>query len=535
VSIFRMLVALMAVAAGCAAPFRCPARGGPPWWQLESEHFTVATDLEREEAELALRDLEEYRAALADTAWPQGDRQRGGRLQVVIVARERDWRVFETKRHGLYTESLFQPFIAMRAAASDQTRITIRHELTHYLSRMQLPEQPDWLAEGLATYFETMVYDRAGGELLIGMPLPSRLGTLRSGGFNVALTLTGRQEDQDSDRFYATSWLIVHYFMSRQREPFAGYLKALEQGQPAARAWGTAFAHLDLAALQAELRAHVGEGRPLVGSRRFRAPGFTTRARPLDDATVHALRAQLYLGGQGRQAPPAAQAAARGEIDEALAGDRTHVPALAVLAWALEQPVDLEAARAATRRAPEDWLAWTVLYRAAGGDMRSAESRRAAALALRRAAASDIRLPFAPPSGATFASASVAAQAAPDASGSAACRDPGDGTAANERGCPPRNRREREDRTPELKAVASTDVPWCFFEYPEVKLLEVTVDLDSGGRVTSVCPGPVPQPQLAACVQKMLAGVTFPAPGCPRRRRFGLGLNEDGGITVFAR
>src|SRR4029453_6089079 len=135
-----------------------------------------------------------------------------------------------------------------------------------------------------------------------------RLGTLRSGGFNVPLTLTGRQEDQDSDRFYATRWLIVHYFMARQREPFARFLKALEDGQPAAQAWSAAFAHLDLPALQAELRAHVGDGRPLVGSRKFRAPGYTTRTRPLDDATVHALRAQLYLGGQGKQAPPAAQA-----------------------------------------------------------------------------------------------------------------------------------------------------------------------------------------------------------------------------------
>ena len=136
------------------------------------------TDVAGEDATVALRDLEEYRSALMATAFPAGG-DAGGRVRVLIVAGERHWREFESERDGLFTEALHQPFIALRAAASDRTRITIRHELTHHLSRMRIPQQPDWLSEGLATFFESLVYDRSSGEVLIGLPLPGRLEALR--------------------------------------------------------------------------------------------------------------------------------------------------------------------------------------------------------------------------------------------------------------------------------------------------------------------------------------------------------------------
>ena len=37
---------LVALASGCAysRSFRCPAEGGPPWVEVESDHFVVKTD-----------------------------------------------------------------------------------------------------------------------------------------------------------------------------------------------------------------------------------------------------------------------------------------------------------------------------------------------------------------------------------------------------------------------------------------------------------------------------------------------------------
>jgi hypothetical protein len=524
-------VAVAISAGGCAVPFRCPAEGGPAWRELASEHFTVATDLDEEDASLALRDLEEYRAALMATAWPGGGDPEG-HVRVVILARERDWRAFEGQRDGLFTGALFQPFIALRAAASDQTRITIRHELTHYLSRLRIPEQPDWLAEGLATFFETMAYDRRNGELLVGLPLPSRLASLRAAGFSVRATMAGARQDQDSDRFYASSWLIVHYLMSRQRERFARYLHALESGQKSEAAWRAVFgASLDPDDLQAELRAHWAAGRPLVGSRSFRAPPFRVRSRPLDDATVHALRALLFLQGQGRQATPAARAAARAEVTTALAADPHHLLALAVLGLELDERPELAAARAVTQRQPDDWLAWAVLYRATGGDLESAEGRRAAAIAARLTAdLPGVGLPFGPPPG-FFARTPVAWS----------CPDPGPavrgGTAVNELGCRRGQGGGRRDFDAELRAVADSDVAWCLFEHPPEPALAVTVDIDPTGRPKAVCAPPATAPDaVAACVQRVLGGISFPAaPGCPRRRHFDLAIASDGHLTVFAR
>src|SRR6185295_12340490 len=101
----------------------------------------------------------------------------------------RDWRVFEDKFSGFFAASLYQPFIALRAGGSDQTRLTIRHELAHHLSRFFIPRQPSWLAEGLASFFETLAYDRDRGEILIGLPSPQRLAVLRGGGASVVPTL----------------------------------------------------------------------------------------------------------------------------------------------------------------------------------------------------------------------------------------------------------------------------------------------------------------------------------------------------------
>ena len=64
-------LALLASVSGCAAAFRCPEQGGPAWRELASDHFSLSTDLDSEEAREAVRDLEDFRAMLIATAWPR--------------------------------------------------------------------------------------------------------------------------------------------------------------------------------------------------------------------------------------------------------------------------------------------------------------------------------------------------------------------------------------------------------------------------------------------------------------------------------
>ena len=112
---------------------------------------------------------------------------------------------------------------------------------------------------------------------------------------------------------------------------------------------------------------------------------------------MHALRSLLHLRALAGDATPASQARARVELAEALRQDPHNVLAHAVRAFALDEEVDLPTARALTTRSPDDWLAWLVLNRAAGGTLDNVEGRRAAFAAVRLAAVNpSLKLPFGP-------------------------------------------------------------------------------------------------------------------------------------------
>ncbi len=538
-----VLALALAGASGCAGPFRCPAAGGPAWRELSSQHFALATDLPAEEAREAVEDLEDFRATLIATAWPRLETP-PGRVRVVIVGREIDWRAFEDTRDGFYTDALFQPFIALRAGGSDTTRLRIRHELTHHLSRFHVRTQPDWLAEGLATFFETLVHDRASGEVLIGLPQPAHLNLLaQQGKLKVAETLDGSLKGEDQGVFYATSWLMVHYFISRQREAFTRYMRALDGGTAADLAWRQSFGDLSPEVLQAELRGYGRIGHSLVVSGRYRPPDPTIAERPLPDAEVHALRALLHLRALASEAKPAARERARAELAEALRQDPHNVLAQAVRTFALDEPPDRPAARALTTQAPESWLAWLVRYRAEGGTLATVEGRRSALAAVRLAAANPaVKLPLGP-AGPLFTSAAPELRACP-----ATPPPPLRAHLQATRGlaaCPSGPPLSAEDALAELRAIVTSDVSWCFFDLPTWRPLTVAIDIDERGRPAAICldrpapaaaapPDPAADPELAACVTRALAPLAFPAlPTCPRQRLFQLAPATDGHVQVF--
>jgi hypothetical protein len=518
---------------GCAAAFRCPAAGGPPWRELVSEHFALATDLPADEAREAVRDLEDFRALLIATAWPRRETP-GGRVRVVILSRERDWRAFDHSRDGFYTEALFQPFIALRAGGSDSTRLRIRHELTHHLSRFFVREQPEWLAEGLATFFETLVYDRASGEVLIGLPQPLHLQLLAShqGPLKVQETLQGTLKDDDTQLFYATSWLLAHYLIGRQRTAFTSYMRALDAGLPPSAAWKQSFAELTPEILQAELRGYARGGFHMSISRQLKVAEVPVEERPVPDAEVHALRALLLLRAGGERVTPPLRAQARMEIAEALRQDPNNVLAHGVRAFVLEEPVDRAVARQLTERQPDSWLAWTVLYKASGGDFLAPETRRSAVTALRLAEGNpSVKLPFGP-TRPLFVGPDPQLRACPRGARRPS-RLPADGT----RGltpCPSGRALTPDEALAELRAIVTSDVSWCFFDQQTWNPLTVGIDIDERGRAGAICPDGPTDPALEGCLKRVLAALSFPAlPGCPRQRRFQLAPATDGRVQVF--
>src|SRR4051794_5254540 len=242
---------------GCAGKLPpCPAAGGPAWRELASAHFRVRTDTDPATARGALRDLEQFQAALLTVFGGSAD-LRTGRLPVILV---RDgWDDFSDHWiAGWFTRVLFQPLVIMRAGSEFGNQDVIKHELVHYLSAKVMPVQPLWLGEGLASYFQTLECDPDKGEIRVVEP-PLNLLRVAQNGPSIPLPelFAATRIDGDRTAFYASAWATVHFLMNRHAGELHAFEKGLSGRLPIAVAWAQAFGKLTPADLDYELRNYL--------------------------------------------------------------------------------------------------------------------------------------------------------------------------------------------------------------------------------------------------------------------------------------
>ena len=104
----------------------------------------------------------------------------------------------------------------------------LRHELAHYLAFHVLVRQPRWLAEGLATYLQTVVVGTYQGKPAAAVGLPPRtvpLDLLGAEPASVGKLLRG--EDLD----YLWSGLLVHWLVNQRSDEFADYQQRLARAE----------------------------------------------------------------------------------------------------------------------------------------------------------------------------------------------------------------------------------------------------------------------------------------------------------------
>jgi len=365
-----LLLALLPACAGHLPP--CPAAGGPAWIELESAHFRLRTDDDPAAARAALTDLEQLQAALLTVFGAPPDLETG-RLPVVVV--DRGWTDFAPRQvDGFFTHALFQPLIVMVAGGQLHRQELIKHELVHYLSAKLMRRQPRWLAEGLATYYETIEYDADTGRLTVGQPSPSRLQDAQHTSVAAIESIfTAPAVVGENTSFYGPAWITMHYLMNHRATALLGYQKALRTGGSPEAAWTSAFGGETPAQLALEVHQYLDGGQYAVLTYKFPAPRLPAPAeRPLTDADAHSTRALLYLTGATTRAyaPELAfgnvdqKLAAQRELDEALRQDPAHVRSRAIAHWMLGMPADLAQATAATGAHGDDWLAWMLLAEA---------------------------------------------------------------------------------------------------------------------------------------------------------------------------
>ncbi len=394
-----------ALAVGCAhsrpPAFRCPAEGGPPWLEVESDHFTVKTDASGEEADRIARELEGMRTAQL-AAW-DGAFDPPGRLEVVVV-RQAELRELLGDLYwdvagyyagggrprvvtGLVEKGTTAPhrWLDRKAWAEEEERHVLGHELAHHLVGQVLLRQPRWLSEGLAEYLAATRLDTWQGRPAAAVGLGD-WEAWRKGRVPAAKVLAWRV-DQVGEPYYGPSWLLVHWLVNRRGAAFAAYQQRLARAEDPAAAWKAVFPDLDpgdtgaMASLDSQLDAYLAS--PSSTPLRVMLPSDEPRLRrrTMPPPEVHALRAELF--STSPLPPEKARPMAEAEVDASLREDPTGLPLTLTLAEVGRKDDALRLGRAAAAARPDDWRGWAMLAAgAAGRDDLAAERLDA----LRRAA-----------------------------------------------------------------------------------------------------------------------------------------------------
>jgi hypothetical protein len=370
----RWLLALATVpavgsAAGCASVPPCPAKGGPTWRALASEHFVLRTDLEVDDAIDTIRTLEETRSAMLAGFWG-GDAGPIETTQVIVLASRGELTAFIGRdRAGLHRRHPpFPPLLVFSGAYRDGGSAA-KHELAHLLSFHFLPIQPAWYAEGLAQFFQTAHYDRGLGRSLLGQPDQHLYQSFRNTSpLPLEQLLGGVPTDHfEVPRFYATSWLLVHYLMNHREKEFIHFRRRLGELEPAPQAFHAEFPDLDHDGLYRVLTTYLERGSYTVTSRTTPAWNGTPQIRVLSDTEVHGVRALLYATVSDREDQDTITSA-RGELDEALRASPPPIDALAVATYVPRLKYGIGRAELAARAVAADrgsWMAWMMTADAA--------------------------------------------------------------------------------------------------------------------------------------------------------------------------
>lgn len=194
----------------------------------------------------------EYRR-LSDSVRQAEQKIRSVREEVTAMDGENVTLTFSDGRHGQYSKAEALDALAreerkirgqrrsLRSYFKDRNLTTTIHECVHQLAfnlgvQDVRADNPKWLGEGLATYFETVGYRDTGPS---GSRNPERLQAYREatrGGRPVALADLVRDDDvfsvsdQRAAAAYGESWALVQYLLAERPDDFFRYLQEVARG-----------------------------------------------------------------------------------------------------------------------------------------------------------------------------------------------------------------------------------------------------------------------------------------------------------------
>ena len=301
---------VLAVVLGVSTVAPC----GAEWVRVESEHFTVLTEVGESTGSSIAGELEQIRALYADGF--EADALDPPQPIFVYAVADADglaallpeiWENPSRRRpDGLFREGKDKLYIALRLDAPSGRSNTLYHEYFHVLARFHWGVLPLWLDEGMAKVWETArIRDDT---VQVGLPNERDLSVLANQPLVPLPLLLEADHDsrlyQDSKSFalfYAQSWAVVHYLQFAEPsgdgpDRLRDFIRLIQTGTSIESAQQEVFG--DVESLGRDVAGYVRRGRFPVAVRP--APEVVTKltTTPLDEAHVLAYRADFLAHGE---------------------------------------------------------------------------------------------------------------------------------------------------------------------------------------------------------------------------------------------
>jgi len=329
--------------------------------ELQSEHFTLRTDLAEPQAHQAVAQLELVRAALIAASTWRRPTPLPGRLNVIDLASKDELEEFVREGIvGFVTADAFgERILVMSADQSPEEQTVLKHEMAHVISNEALLRNPRWLSEGIACYLETLRFDRGAHKIYVGEPSADRIAFLRAhpvGDLGSVFAMGSEALSLSAEAGFAyesAAWLLLHFLANQRAERLEAFLARLGRAEDPRQAFAAEFPDLGEAALQEQLAGYLAGGAYVSYSIPEPQVDGAASSRVLPRAEVHALRADLLRISPGYPRTPERTARMQTELSLALQDDPGNP-----LALELSESGDAEAA---THLHPDDWRAWVLL------------------------------------------------------------------------------------------------------------------------------------------------------------------------------
>jgi tetratricopeptide (TPR) repeat protein len=243
------------------------------WIEVRSPNFVVISDASPKQARRTARSLEQFRN-LIQTALPKLKADSGAAPIACVLRNEKGFKALLPNEvlekgaampGGLFAGSPEKSFILLRADAPPELGYhTIYHEYVHRIMRLNYPDLPLWLNEGLAEFFgHATISDKTSD---LGIASENLLLTLANSAMIPLATLLNVTHDSPYYRqkgmaevFYAQSWALTHYLMLGDKQAHTSqlleFLELLQKDVPEQEAINRALG--DLKALERNLGDYI--------------------------------------------------------------------------------------------------------------------------------------------------------------------------------------------------------------------------------------------------------------------------------------